>query len=124
MPPHPFNASLCHVIEAGLKNIRRLNKEGRAADVAIEVEHLIEVESILNRYCLYYGTPRYDDAAFDRYWRENRLAYKAKIDAASLENMMHAWDFLAPDHEAFDEAEGEPFWVEWRKRNAKPAGPT
>ena len=117
MPPHPFNASLCHVIGAGLKNIQRLNKEGRAGDVAIEVDHLLEVAGILNRYCLYYGTPRYDHTAFERYWRVSRLAYKAKVDDASLEGMMGAWSFLAPDYQAFELEEGDPFWAEWRKRH-------
>lgn len=120
MPPHPFNASLCHVIEAGLKNIQQLNTEGRADAVAIEVEHLLEVQDILNRYCLYYGSPRYDDAVFERYWRVSRLAYKAKVDEASLEGMMNAWAFLAPDYHVFDEQEGEPFWDAWRKRDRGP----
>lgn len=117
MPPHPLNASLCHVIEAGLKNIQRLNKAGRHDDVAIEVRHLLEVEDILNRYCLYHGSSRYDDAAFERYWRVSRLAYKAKVDEASLVEMMNAWAFLAPDYHAFKDEEAEPFWEEWRKRH-------
>ena len=120
MPPHPFNASLCHVIEAGLKNIQRLNKEGRHDDVAVEVEHLLEVQDILTRYCLYYRTEHYDEAAFERYWRVSRLAYKAKVDEASLEGMMNAWAILAPDYLAFEDEESAPFWDEWRKRHRDP----
>jgi hypothetical protein len=119
MPAHPFDASLSHVIAAGLKNIQRLNNEGKAAAVAIEVEHLIEVGGILDRCLLYYGTPRYHEADFERYWKVNRLVYKAKIDEASLEVMMTAWAFLAPDHDTFEREESEPFWDEWRKRHAE-----
>lgn len=116
MPPHPFNASLCHVIEAGLKNIQRLNKEGKGDVVAIEAEHLLEVQNILVSYCLYCGSPRYDDAAFERYWHDSRLTYKSKADEASLESMMIAWAFLAPDYQLFAREEDEPFWEDWRQR--------
>jgi hypothetical protein len=35
------------------RGIRRLSKQARAHDVTIEVGHLMEVESILHRHCLY-----------------------------------------------------------------------
>ena len=114
MPVHPFEACLNHVIGAGLKNIQRLNDEGRSQDVRVEVEHLIEVQHILNQAILYGGTERYDEAEFERYFHVNRLAYKAKANAVT-EDMMHAWDFLAPDKEAFEQQESGPWWEEWRK---------
>jgi hypothetical protein len=120
MPPHPFDASLCHVINAGLKNIKRLNAECKPQAVEIEVEHLLEVENILNWFCLYDADSQYSkmvDDAFQKYWKENRLIYKAKIEADSLHEMMNAWGFLAPDYQTFRQEEGDPYWDDWRTRN-------
>lgn len=119
MPPHPFNASLCHVIEAGLKNIQRLQMAGKHEDVTVEVKHLLLVEAILSSYCLYNGTPRYDKTLFEQYWLVSRRDYMSTIDLESLVDMMIAWEFLAPDRQAFINEEAEPFWVKWRERQSK-----
>ncbi len=95
MPPHPADACYCHVIGAGVRNVRRLAAQGDLAGVVAEAEHLQFVAGLLDTSLLYRGTPNFDESLHGRYWREVRAAYRARAGRESLAEMDTPWYFLA-----------------------------
>jgi hypothetical protein len=96
MPLHPTSACYAHIIESGLKNVRRLTAAGDTGQVSVELEHLDAVTGLLTDYLLYdRSDPRFDPKQHERYWRTVRPAYLAKASPQSLQAMFVAWDFFA-----------------------------
>jgi hypothetical protein len=96
MPPHPKDACYCHVIGAGVSNIRRLTAAGDLAAVAMEAEHLEFVSRLLASFLLHSTHGRgFDELLHVRYWEEVRPAYAARACPESLAEMDIPWEFLA-----------------------------
>jgi hypothetical protein len=96
MPPHPTDACYCHIIEAGVRNIRRLTSAADLGAVATEAEHLEFVSQLLDDLLLH-GTHGcgFDESLHERYWLAVRPAYAARASPESLAEMDIAWEFLA-----------------------------
>jgi hypothetical protein len=96
MPLHPTSACYVHIIESGLKNVRRLTAAGDTGQVSVELEHLDAVTELLTDYLLYdRSDPRFDPKQQERYWRTVRPAYMAKASPQSTQAMFVAWDLFA-----------------------------
>jgi hypothetical protein len=91
------------VIEAGLRNIRRLTAQGANDGVVVELDHLDTVTALLTRYLLYGGSGRrFDETEHFDYWQRIRPAYIEKADPASVDEMEVAWGFVGHMIEALE----------------------
>lgn len=96
MPPHPTDACYCDIIEAGVRNIRRLTVASDFSKIACEADHLAFVSTLLGRYLLYcvHGTG-FDESLHSRYWNEVRPLYMQRASSDSTKEMDTAWNLLA-----------------------------
>ncbi len=96
MPPHPTDACCCHIVRAGIRNIRRLTVAGDLAAVAVESEHLEFVSGLLDSYLLYYTHGRgFDESLHLQYWEQVCPAYAARASPESLAEIDIPWYCLA-----------------------------
>src|SRR5262245_47458037 len=96
MRPHPTEACYCHVVAAGVRNVRRLAAAGDLTGVALEAKHLEFVAGLLDSYLLYCTHGRdFDESLHGRYWREVRPAYAVRAGPESRAEMDIPWEFLA-----------------------------
>jgi len=96
MPAHPTEACYSHVIESGIKNLRRLVGSPDKAAFENELWHIEAVNQILSDHVLYQAENwRGEIPGHDRYWDEVRPKYLESAPAeAALEHYI-AWEFLA-----------------------------
>ena len=97
MPVHPIEACYCHLIEAGLENLDRLNKADSDSDLAQnELWHLHTVNRTLTDFLLYHPhDARWTGSEHDNYWDQTRPKYMLAANPMLIDNYYIAWEFLA-----------------------------
>ena len=112
MPPHPIDASYCHLVESGLENLERMEQDSASIDlIRNELWHLRSVNRILTDYLLYHPhDARWTDTEHGDYWDNVRAKYMLASDPVSIDNFYTAWECLAlatRGHEFYDQIKTE-----------------